>query len=71
MPHELKPCPRCGQAFACKPGNITECQCFGINLTEEEKAFIAEKFDDCLCRNCLLDLKNKYVFFKEKYRIGQ
>jgi len=69
--HETKTCPRCQQPFACKPGHISACQCNGIKLTEEEKAFIADRYDDCLCINCLQQLKDKYVFFKEKYRIGQ
>jgi hypothetical protein len=69
--HETKTCPRCQQPFACKPGNISNCQCNGIKLTEEEKAFIADRYEDCLCINCLQNLKDKYVFFKEKYRIGQ
>jgi hypothetical protein len=69
--HETKTCPRCQQPFECKPGHISACQCNGIQLTEEEKAFIADRYDDCLCINCLRSLKDKYVFFKEKYRIGQ
>jgi hypothetical protein len=69
--HETKICPRCEQPFECKPGNISACQCNSIVLTEEEKAFIASRYEDCLCINCLTNLKNKYVFFKEKYRIGQ
>lgn len=69
--HETKKCPRCSEPFECKPGNISACQCYGIRLSEEEKAFIADRYDDCLCHNCLINLKDKYVFFKEKYRIGQ
>jgi hypothetical protein len=52
-------------------GNIAQCQCSSIVLSEEEKAFIADRYQDCLCLGCLLDLQNKYTFFKEKYRIGQ
>jgi hypothetical protein len=35
-------------------GNIPECQCSGIKLTADDKAFIAAHYTDCLCRNCLL-----------------
>lgn len=65
--HEEKQCPRCGARFECKAGSITACQCYGIPLGDEERVFIEERYHDCLCRNCLLELKNPYVFFKEKY----
>lgn len=65
--HEEKSCPRCGNSFECKAGSITECQCFGIVLSTEEKAFMEERYNECLCRNCLVELKDRYVFFKEKF----
>jgi hypothetical protein len=66
--HEEKNCPRCGAGFECKGGSITECQCYGVELNNEERAFIEERYgDDCLCRSCLLELKNQYLLFKEKY----
>jgi hypothetical protein len=68
--HENKPCPRCGRQFACKPGNIAQCQCFEIKLTEEEKKLVSDRYDDCLCGQCLKDLKNKQQFFLEKFRKG-
>ncbi|MFT4095409.1 MAG: cysteine-rich CWC family protein [Niabella sp.] len=64
--HEPKACPRCGQAFECKVGDVSHCQCFGIHFTEEEKKIIGERYADCLCRSCLLGLKNRYTMFKEK-----
>jgi hypothetical protein len=64
--HDQKICPRCSQKFECKLGSITECQCYGISLTVEENAFIQSRYDDCLCRNCLIELKNQYVVFREK-----
>jgi adenosylcobinamide kinase/adenosylcobinamide-phosphate guanylyltransferase len=57
--HEEKHCPRCHSAFECKVGDITQCQCYGLSLTEEEKAFIADRYEDCLCRNCLMELKQR------------
>jgi hypothetical protein len=65
--HEEKPCPRCQQRFECKTGDVVHCQCYGIMLTTEERAFIEERYNDCLCRNCLLELKQRYVLFREKY----
>lgn len=51
--HETKQCPCCGAAFECKPGNITQCQCYGIKLDEETKQYLEKKYGDCLCRACL------------------
>ena len=59
--HEEKQCPRCGVSFECKPGTITQCQCFGISFTHAEKAQIEEVYTDCLCRNCLIELKNEFA----------
>ncbi len=65
--HETKKCPRCNAAFECKPGNITQCQCFGITISNELKKHIEERYSDCLCRACLLQLQNEVMFFKEKF----
>lgn len=68
--HESKSCPRCALPFECKPGNITECQCFGLSFSDPEKMFIADNYADCLCRNCLLAIKQeiKYQSVQEKFR---
>ena len=65
--HETKTCPRCGAGFECKPGNITQCQCYAIQLTGEQKAYIGQKYEDCLCGSCLVYLSSELNFFKEKY----
>lgn len=65
--HEQKQCPRCLQLFECKARTIGQCNCNRIHLTEEERAFIAQRYEDCLCFTCLNDIKNESVFFKEKY----
>jgi len=65
--HEQKLCSRCEQPFECKAGTISQCLCNAVVLTAEERAFIEERYKDCLCVTCLKDLKNKYVFFKEKF----
>ncbi len=65
--HETKSCPRCKQPFECKPGNITQCQCYGITLTGEQKIYIEQRYSDCLCRNCLEYLQQELHLFKEKY----
>ena len=65
--HETKSCPRCKQAFECKSGNITQCQCYGIALTDELMAYIEQRYNDCLCRDCLQYLQQELNLFKEKY----
>src|SRR5687768_16191708 len=63
--HETRNCPRCGKGFECKPGNITQCQCYGVRLTDEERTFISQRYGDCLCRECLVLLKNKRNCFSQ------
>jgi hypothetical protein len=65
--HEEKSCPRCQGQFECKPGDVVHCQCYGITLTTEERAFIEDRYNDCLCHSCLLELKQRYIFFREKF----
>jgi hypothetical protein len=65
--HEEKFCPRCKAAFECKVGDVSQCQCFGIGLSQEERAFLEDRYEDCLCRNCLLELKQRAILFREKY----
>ena len=67
--HESHKCPRCGNAFACKPGNITQCQCFGIVISEEQRAFMDKKYTDCLCRDCLVYLQLELNRFKEEHNV--
>ena len=65
--HEPMICPRCGAGFVCKAGNITECQCYGVQTTVEEDSYIASHYpNQCLCRQCLIELKSRYRLFVEQ-----
>ena len=55
--HEDKTCERCNTPFECKAGNITQCQCNAIQLSPQERTYIALKYTDCLCADCLVALK--------------
>ncbi|RAJ08501.1 Cysteine-rich CWC [Chitinophaga skermanii] len=66
--HETKHCERCGTPFECKIGNVLHCQCSGIRFNDQEKAFIAANYVDCLCRNCLLAVKRE-VRYKSKLQL--
>lgn len=57
--HENKVCPGCGQTFECRVGDVLKCQCFGIHFNDAEQHDIEKRYNDCLCRNCLLMLKGK------------
>jgi len=70
--HETKLCGRCQQPFECKVGNILECQCYGVSMSDEEKKFIADNYNDCLCRRCLEDIKTEFrqdAIGRKLYRI--
>jgi len=54
--HEDKICPRCAREFECKVGSILLCQCTTVTLTEAERDYIREQFQDCLCANCMNEL---------------
>jgi hypothetical protein len=57
--HEIRTCPRCGRVFECKLGNILECQCYGIQLSEKTIEEIRKKYISCLCRSCLESFEAK------------
>ena len=65
--HETKSCQRCNAAFECKPGSITQCQCYEVTLSAEQSAYVEQLYDDCLCKDCLLKLKEESELFREKF----
>jgi hypothetical protein len=71
--HETKTCPRCGQAFECKAGDIAHCQCKEVKLADKAYDLISKKYDDCLCKHCLQQLSQAFYltleqqnFFKDR-----
>ena len=58
--HEIKDCPRCNEPFECKIGSIFLCQCWAVSLNEEERQYVKEKYDDCICAKCLRVEKEEY-----------
>jgi hypothetical protein len=57
LKHEEKICPRCKANFECKVGSIVLCQCSKVKLTETERDHLRQCFTDCLCANCMQELK--------------
>ncbi len=62
MKHEIKNCERCGDAFECKVGNIAQCQCAEVPLSERTKSFLEESNFDCLCKKCLNELNHQLQY---------
>lgn len=58
--HEIKYCPRCKHTFECKLGSILLCQCTTVTLNEKERDYMREKFDDCLCADCMKEVRAEY-----------
>ncbi|WP_103654385.1 cysteine-rich CWC family protein [Agarilytica rhodophyticola] len=54
--HETIVCPRCLKDFECKMGSILICHCSDIHLSDKQRAFIAERWDRCLCNSCLKEI---------------
>lgn len=48
-------CPRCTAAFECG-AQAGHCACFGIQLTEQLRARLAQTYPGCLCLSCLREL---------------
>lgn len=50
--HKL--CPRCGAEFICTHDAL--CQCVGISLNDNARAYLRTHYTDCLCRKCLIEI---------------
>ena len=50
-----KVCPRCGEVFeCCADGDMVQCHCAKVQLSEDQRAAIKAQYNDCLCHDCLL-----------------
>ena len=68
--HETKTCSRCNSDFECKVGSIQLCQCQAVKLTAEQRTYIAQRYNDCLCAACLLALRSEYNLIEHEDRIA-
>jgi len=55
-PGRQKHCPRCGAAFVCMHDAPALCQCAGIVLRPETRAYLRATYSDCLCARCLREI---------------
>ncbi len=67
--HEEKDCPRCRRPFECKSGSILLCQCQTVVLDDDQLAWIAGHYDDCLCSRCLRELRSEYNRQRHQQRL--
>ena len=56
-----KICSKCHTEFECNAGNIEECQCKTIKLTDESLRRINELYLDCLCAKCLIEIQDELL----------
>lgn len=49
-------CPRCGGSFACGMAGPDPCACTTVQLGAPRLAQLRQRFDGCLCLNCLTAL---------------
>ena len=45
-------CESCGAEFTCNAGEET-CWCFDLKMSPEDLAELREKYQRCLCKDCL------------------
>lgn len=69
LKHEEKICPRCNVKFECKLGSILLCQCTTVELNETERDYIRVQYSDCLCADCMKELRAEYHNKKLKNKI--
>ena len=50
-----KTCEKCGTTFECE---LVTCWCFEVNLNDEQRKKLSEKFDNCLCPECLKEIRS-------------
>jgi Cysteine-rich CWC len=52
-------CPRCGGAFHCGACDSEPCACARIALDAVTLAALRQRFNGCLCLNCLRELQRE------------
>lgn len=58
---QYKKCPHCSTYFKCRVDDISQCQCSTVKLNAGQLNYIAGKYTDCLCANCMQLLANEVI----------
>jgi|GEM_PF-829889 len=53
------PCASCNSLHTCT--GTPHCPCFDLPVPEEILEYIASRYDECLCNECINKLKVKYI----------
>lgn len=57
MKPQIKECPSCKKSFGCNAADIAKCQCSELEIEPEVQNKISLLYSDCLCNDCLANLK--------------
>jgi hypothetical protein len=60
LKQEDKYCEKCGVTFHCRQDDITQCQCYNIDLNDGEWAYISAVYKDCICSSCIRELQSAF-----------
>jgi hypothetical protein len=52
-------------------GDISKCQCYPVPLTDDERDYIARRYTDCLCANCMREAKATYYLAQRQQQLRQ
>ncbi len=63
-----KVCPCCKMSFVCRNDRILECWCLNEPMDSCFRSFLAERFSDCLCANCITGFRK--TFFNNEHPIN-
>jgi hypothetical protein len=48
-----KTCPVCNSKFECNVTDISNCECYAVNIDKKTSVYIEKTYTDCLCIDCL------------------
>ena len=54
-----KECGNCSKLFICT--GTAQCPCFDLVIPENVLEYIASHYDECLCAECIEELKEKMI----------
>ena len=60
-----KKCPKCGHLFTCTMD--ISCWCMVTDIPQTVKDHMAEHFQDCLCPDCISELKEIFLTQNKAY----
>ena len=61
--YDPKQCARCGKTHICT--GTVQCPCYEVNTPEQILDYIAANFDQCLCNDCMEELKIENALIRE------